>query len=122
MRGGESIEAQLQKARRGSVAAGSDAQVQRAVGQYIERNLGQTLREFSIIKEKVEILNGERGRAEDSALRRGNLKGLSQFPKMASSKVTSAPTAEQFNALLSDVQAIHQRLALIAELLASKPR
>ena len=78
MRGGESIEAQIQKARRGSVAGANDAQLQRTVGQYIERNLGQTLRDFALLKEKVEILTGERGRAEDAAVRRGNLKLLGQ--------------------------------------------
>lgn len=121
MRGGESIEAQIQKARRGSVAGANDAQLQRTVGQYIERNLGQTLRDFALLKEKVEILTGERGRAEDAAVRRGNLKLLGQSA-MKSEKVATAPTAEQFNALVDDVHSIDQQLSAIAELLARQAR
>lgn len=122
MRGSEKVEAQIQKARRGSVAAGSDVQLQRAIGQFIDRNLSQTLRDFGIVKEKVEILTGERGKIEDAAIRRGSMKALSQMPAMKAAKVTSAPTAEQYNALLSDVQSIHQSLSVIADLLAARSR
>lgn len=122
MRGGEPIEAQIRKAQRGSVAAGSDAQLQRVVGGFIERNLGRTLRDLAIIKEKVEILTAERGKPADAAVRRGHLARLKQIPPLSSAKVTAAPTADEFNALVDDVHGIHQQLAAIAELLSGLSR
>lgn len=122
MRGGEDIEAQIRRAQRGSAAAGGDAYIQRVVGQFIERNLRQTLRDFALLKEKVEVLTAERGRADDAAVRRGQLGRLQQLPQLTSRKVSSAPSASDFNALVADVHGIHQQLAAIADLLARLSR
>lgn len=122
MRGGESVESQIRKAQRGSVAAAGNTELQRIVGQFIERNLSSTLREFALIKEKVEILTAERGNVKDFAVRRRDLGRLSQISKMKSKKVSAAPTAQEFNALVEDIQDLHRQLAAIAEALNKKAR
>lgn len=118
MRGGESVEAQIRRAQRGSAVASSDANIQRTVGQYLQRNYGSLFRDFERIKEKVEVLTADRGRPDDAAVRRGQLGGLRNLPKLISVGADSAPTKEEFNALVSDVHALHRQLHAIGELLS----
>lgn len=122
MRGGESIEAQIRRAQRGSAVAGADANIQRMVGQYLDRNYGSLFRDFALIKEKVEVLTAERGKPDDAAVRRGQLGRLRQIPELASTRVSAAPTSAEFNALVDDVHAIHRQLSAIAELLGRLSR
>lgn len=60
-------------------------------------------------KEKVEILAGERGDRREAAARMKHLQALvSSVPADTSATpVTSAPTMEQYNALLDDVRHLH---------------
>lgn len=122
MRGRESIEAQIRKAQRGSVAAPADDQVRRVVAQYMDRAMAQTMREFQVLKEKVEVMAAERGKQEDAAVRRKDLGMLLTMPKMKSQSVTSAPTTDQFNDLVHDVRMLHLQLASIGEALKRLPR
>lgn len=122
MRGGESVEAQIRRAQRGSAVAGADANVQRMVGQYIDRNYASIFRDFALIKEKVETLTAERGNPGDAAVRRSQLGRLSQIPAATSAHADAAPTQAEFNALVDDVHAIGTQLFAIADLLARLSR
>ena len=60
-------------------------------------------------KEKVDILAGERGDRREAAARIKHLQAMVNVvpaePKAMT--LTSAPTAEQYNALLEDVRKLH---------------
>lgn len=72
----ESHEARINAARRGSPTGMQDQQVQRAVAQYLDRYLNQTLRDFATVKERLEILFGIRGKKEDRAVREKDLPAI----------------------------------------------
>lgn len=60
-------------------------------------------------KEKVEILAGERGDRKEAAARLKHLQALvgSVPAEITAVPLTSAPTADQYNALLEDVRRLH---------------
>lgn len=74
--------------------------------------MNQLQREFGILKEKLEILAGERGASARFALRRGD---LARLPALASREVSGAPTADDFNALRKDLEMIRQALVALGE-------
>lgn len=116
MRGDESIEARIAKARRGSSAQAPDTQLQRIVGQHVDRVLAPLLRDFRTLKEKVEVLAGERGRREEYAVRRGDLARLGDMEKLASKPLAAAvPTQAEIDAIVRDVHRMHQRLSAIGD-------
>jgi hypothetical protein len=69
-------------------------------------------REFVILKEKLEILAGERGAPVRFALRRGD---LARLPELVSREVSGTPTADDFNALRKDLEMIRQALVALGE-------
>jgi len=69
MRGGEDIEARIAAARRGTARGGQDQAIQRAIGDYLKRYVDPLKRDFSIAKERLEILFGIRGNAKERAVR-----------------------------------------------------
>ena len=75
----------------------------------------QLHRDFARIKEKVEKFTGERGEATKplSAIRRTELRALASIKPQAS-RITAAPTMDDYNALQADVANILAALALIA--------
>jgi len=60
-------------------------------------------------KEKVDILAGERGDRKEAAARLKHLQALvgSVPAEITAVPLTSAPTADQYNALLEDVRRLH---------------
>ncbi|MRX32802.1 hypothetical protein [Aminobacter sp. MDW-2] len=79
-------------------------------------------REFSDLTETVDTLAGKRPRAaEKAAVRIEDLAGLLLLtPKIKASRAGAAPTADEFNALVDDVKAIHDRLSTIVQALQPK--
>ena len=77
----------------------------------------QMERELARIREKVEILTGERGPAQKamSAIRRGELQPLASIA-LQSAQVAAAPTQDEFNALQADVQTIATALTGLSNL------
>lgn len=71
--------------------------------------------------EKLEILTGDRGDRKNMAVRVGDLDELlRRANKLTATKVTAAPTAAQYNALLDDVQSIVNSFTVIAKQLQGK--
>ena len=60
-------------------------------------------------KEKVDILAGERGDRKEAAARLKHLQALvgSVPAEITAVPLTTAPTADQYNALLEDVRRLH---------------
>jgi hypothetical protein len=69
------------------------------------------------LREKLELLTGERGDAtkSKSAVRRGELLALASL-KLQSAQVSATPTAAQYNALQADVAAIFAALQTISNI------
>lgn len=118
----EAIEATIAKARRGSAGAVTDIHLQRAIGQYLDRALGQTIKDFALIKEKVEVLNGERGNQQDYAVRRSDIVGVVNPPPLQADYVETTVTVDDFNKLVEDVRTVYLTLAAIAGNLARTGR
>lgn len=72
-------------------------------------------RDFARLKEKLEVLTGERGGAERQALRRAELARLLELPDVTSATVSASPSAAEHNALVADVHALSRALRAIAE-------
>lgn len=80
----------------------------------------QADRDLARVKEKLEILTGERG-AESrplSALRRGELRPLASLASK-SRQITAAPTMADYNALQADVEAIYTAILQLSNLLGN---
>lgn len=78
-----------------------------------------------ILREKLEILAGDRQKNRHlAALRVTDLDGLLQLPaKLQSAKAAGpSPTKEEFDALVSDVHALHRRLFAVMEALQGRLR
>lgn len=74
-------------------------------------------RDFARIKEKTEILDGSRNKKVIAlaAVRFVDLAQLYKFPSAPTAvPVTSAPTADQYNALLADVKKVYEVLGAIS--------
>jgi hypothetical protein len=75
----------------------------------MDRRLQQIANHFEVLREKVEVLNGDRG--GNPAIRRNQLTGLNQVSRAQQSKpITSAPTAADYNALVQDISRIFEAL------------
>jgi len=77
--------------------------------------------------EMLELLAGARGAKPATKLRAAvrieDLRSLLQLSgKLQSAKVSSAPTADEFNALVEDVHRIHARLTATIETIAARLR
>lgn len=72
-----------------------------------------------LLKQKVEVLNGDRGNREDAAARIKHLRALiQQVPSAPSSRtVTTAPTMDEHNALVADVEKLFAALNAMRVLL-----
>lgn len=84
------------------------------------RQPSQDAREFQQVKEKVEILTGERGNANDGAARikhlQALLSGLPMNPQAAAA-AGDAPTSEEYAALRDDVARIYSAFNAMRALL-----
>lgn len=117
-RGGESIEARIAQAQRGRASYPNEPAIQTIVAQYIERQMAPLQREFANLREKLQVLLGERGKSKDGvAVRHGDLAALRGIPKLESRPLTGPPTADDYNALQRDVERIIQRLDRIDQAL-----
>jgi|GEM_PF-2417906 len=80
----------------------------------------QTFNERDAI-EKLEVLSGDLPRARDqAAVRIADLAELLQLAPVRTAEVVAAPSAADFNSLLSDVKEISSRLAVVAQILQSR--
>jgi len=75
-RGFERTEAAIQQARRGTIGGAQDQEIQRAVGRVIDQYLGRHLQDMDLVKERLEILFGIRGAADERAVRKKELDAL----------------------------------------------
>ena len=116
MRGSEAAEARIQRARRGSAAASTSGEVERAVAVAIDRAMGSLFRDMPILKEKLEVLNGDRPRAAgQAAVRRRQIDAIVRElgePTSALAAGTS-PTSEEYNALVRDIHTIFAVLSAL---------
>lgn len=81
--------------------------------------------ESDILREKLEILAGERPKNQRrSALRVSDLDGLLSLPaKLQSKKAAGAtPTKAEFDALVADVHTLHRRLMSVMTALQERLR
>ena len=81
------------------------------------------IRDPERIREQVEILSGERrGVAKTrAAIRVDDLAALlTLVPKLRSTKISTTPTADEFNALVADLADIHGRLNALREVLQAR--
>lgn len=113
MRGDESATARSRQASRGSVGNPIDPNL----AVQIDRILEPTLKKFSRIVEKVEVLNGDRqGARARTAMRRNDFGSLSDIGRQRSNKADgSTPSKEEFDRLVDDVKAIRDALSAIAD-------
>ncbi len=74
--------------------------------------------------EKVEILDGSRSGKirHGAAVRIGDMVELLQLQPIQTKKLSSPPTAEQYNALLNEIVQLHNRLQVISDALAKRIR
>lgn len=63
----------------------------------------------NLIKLKVEVLNGDRGRPGDAAVRRKHLDAMLKNipPNMGAKPASDPPTREEYNALREDVRRLY---------------
>lgn len=79
--------------------------------------LQQLFKDLSIMREKLEVLNADRGDREQAAVRRGDLQELSSLETLRGSATAagSTPTAAEFDALVKEVRLLRETLLVIAE-------
>lgn len=112
MRSDERAKAKAAGARRGYVGAeqNTDLAIQ------VDRMLAPLMKRFSLVAEKVEVMNGDRQNAAGkTVVRYSNLSPLSDIGKGRSKKAAgSAPTKAEFDALADDVREIREALLAIS--------
>lgn len=107
--GNERARARAQESRLTQGAAGFDMAVERAITTLIERVMRQRTSEQAALMERLEVLLGDRGNKEESAVRRGDLLlGLQRLPR-----ASAAPTADEYNSL---VDAYNNLIVALADL------
>lgn len=108
-------EAQIAVASRGRTSNPmqiTDAVLERAVAGYVDRYFKQMLGDFTQLREKIEILNGDRG--ANAAMRVPPIVQLvSQIPAQPTCRQSVAPTADDYNALVKDVHALYAGMAAL---------
>lgn len=69
----------------------------------------------AILKEKVEVLNRERGERANAAVRLSEVRAMvNAVPGQPKAKtLTAAPTMDDFNALLEDVRRVYEAMNAI---------
>lgn len=118
MRGDESERARIDRARRGSPGKVQDSAIAQAVAQQFDNYLSQLLKDFSTIKEKVETLNGDRQDKTNAAIKVGQVTGVFEVRAEPTSRLAAAaPTMDEFNALVTDVQAVYAGINAIRTML-----
>lgn len=115
---GEAVRSQVTQARRGSAAATGNKELQQEIAQYLQQSMGRMREDFAIVKEKAEVLYGERGDKSNAAVRRSDLKPLRQISLPTSERASAAPTQSEFNALVDDVHEINQQLRALSKALS----
>jgi len=88
-----------------------------------DAQLNQLIRDFQRVKEKVELLNANRGASGYplAGVRREDFVPIASLASsMQSAQVTSAPTAADFNALQKDVAALYGALVQVSNLLGNR--
>lgn len=80
-----------------------------------DRRTTEVLRDFGLVKERLDRLVGVRGKVGERSVLREDLSLLTGIGEPKSVKVSSAPTDEEFNALVDDVHAIMRSLRAIAK-------
>lgn len=85
-----------------------NSEVNQAVATALDRALAPVLKDLPIMREKLEVLNGDRRKAlSRAAVRREQMNELNNLSEPASAKADGAtPTAAEFDALVEDVHRI----------------
>lgn len=94
----------------------------RGGNQHGTRQLAQIQRDFAQVKERVDVLVGDRGDRGAAAVRRKDLAWRGDIEPMQAAPVSIPPTEDDFNALVSDVKAIRDQLERLAVVLARLSR
>lgn len=80
-------------------------------------NMDAQLRDFPRLREKLEVLNGDRGNAlARAAVRRGNLSELARLEPKSARTVGTTPTSEELDLVVDDIAAIMQALRVVASM------
>lgn len=80
-------------------------------------NLDAQMRDFPRLREKLEVLNGDRGNAlQRAAVRRGNLAELSRLEPKSARTAGTTPTAEEIDLVVDDIAAIMSALRVVASM------
>ena len=74
------------------------------------------------LREKVEVLDGTRTKdiRKKAAVRIEDLSELLRIQPVRATPVSAAPTAEEYNALLKDIEEVNSRLNVIAQALQAR--
>ena len=113
MRGDESSKARSQRVANPL----TDPMIDAHVSRQIERQMRQVLGDPARLREKVEVLTGERGKGKAATVEqiRALLDGVPSMP--ASREVAAAPTPEEHNALVQDVAKLYAAMNALRALL-----
>lgn len=115
MRGDEANKARAQRARGANPMAepALDAQVSRQIDRQLKQVFGDPAR----LREKVEVLTGERGKGKAATVEqlRALLSGVPAMP--TSREVAAAPTREEHNALVQDMAKLYAAINALRVLL-----
>lgn len=81
-------------------------------------NMDAQLRDFPRLREKLEVLNGDRGSSAlaRAAVRRGNLSELSRLEPKSKRTAGTAPTSEEIDLVVDDIAAIMSALRVVASM------
>lgn len=80
-------------------------------------NIDAQLRDLSLLREKVEILNGDRPRAfEQASVRRANLSDLARLEPKSARVASTTPTKVEVDLMVDDIAAIMRALRVVASI------
>lgn len=115
MRGDESSKARAHRARGSSSAA--ELVLDEQVSRQVDRQLRQVFGDPARLREKVEVLTGERGKGKAATIEQLRAM-LASVPAMPTSReVAAAPTREEHNALVQDVAKLYAAINALRVLL-----
>ena len=82
----------------------------------MDQRLVRIISDFGGIAEKVKAMSGEVSSVEGKAVRAGQLQVLASITTATKTReVTAAPTADDFNSLLKDVQELYSKISQVAQ-------
>ena len=82
----------------------------------MDQRLVRIINDFGGIAERVKAMSGEVSSAEGKAVRAGQLQVLASITATPKTReVTAAPTADEFNSLLKDVQELYAKISKAAQ-------